>query len=661
MQWTPVEIDITSPLKKPFAGVISISAPQDELTEMTVIEPFVLTPKLPCPRRLAMKFAFAAQKCHVSILDDKGRSQWRGEYELWGGSGSSGRLTVIDEDEMLIGLAGPRRFGLMQLPDYAYCRRSDFDTGDIYVKDKLPRYLPWDWTGYASLDLLVLYNPDWQAVNPEQSKAIAEWVSNGGKLLVVLGERSLPAGGAIAGILPCEVGEKMQTTISARNFAEWDGNGAPKRTVDYWELNPKSGAKVFDKKEYGTGKSLFMAGFAGFGRVCVLAFDPSKLELRDPQLQAKFWVEHLKPLLGDGSGDTVQRGIELGKHEEDDYGGYSSSYFETGLEGRGANAVMEHLLDIPELRPISIWWVILILATLAILLGPVDYFVLKLLDRQPLTWITSAVCVVLFTLGARYGVIWLRAGPMKVRAVSVLDGVEGTSHAWNTTYSSVFAPQSDDYRFNGLLGNQWWSVISPSREEQYARSDKKVSLRRVSCTQHHGGNLPHSVPINVLSVQCFMNEARAQAMPISATVLKLADDTVTIRIENRSDRPISRGRVRFAENQEMRFGSVPAGESGEFSGDLNDSNGWEEGLDEGGGYGYGYGHVPSFANRRSSAYVARGSLQRTQAIYAYLRSGAAVVCAEYDDAAAPFGVENRKNEYSHVRLVRLVVFPKEGF
>ena len=60
MEWTPIEIGITSNLTKPFGGTVTTSAQQDDLTGMTVGHAFVLTPDLPLHLPLVIKLAFAA-------------------------------------------------------------------------------------------------------------------------------------------------------------------------------------------------------------------------------------------------------------------------------------------------------------------------------------------------------------------------------------------------------------------------------------------------------------------------------------------------------------------------------------------------------------------------------------------------------------------------
>jgi len=59
-------------------------------------------------------------------------------------------------------------------------------------------------------------------------------------------------------------------------------------------------------------------------------------------------------------------------------------HFEQDDANAGMNAVFEYLYVV--LKPLSIWWVIALLVLLAVLLGPVDYLVLKRYDKLPWTW-----------------------------------------------------------------------------------------------------------------------------------------------------------------------------------------------------------------------------------------------------------------------------------
>ena len=94
---------------------------------------------------------------------------------------------------------GQPQFGLLRLKDETACT-SPRGTGAVCVGTKVPRMMPWDWTGFVSLDLLILFDPDWTQLRSQQVKAICDWVSNGGTLLLILGQHPLPTGQPAGGL-----------------------------------------------------------------------------------------------------------------------------------------------------------------------------------------------------------------------------------------------------------------------------------------------------------------------------------------------------------------------------------------------------------------------------------------------------------------------------
>jgi hypothetical protein len=121
--------------------------------------------------------------------------------------------------------------------------------------------------------------------------------------------------------------------------------------------------------------------------------------------------------------------------------GYSDQRCRISVAQSASNRVMEHLYQLRQMRPLSIWWIILTLTALALLLGPVDYLVLKRLDKLPYTWLTNTGWILIFTVGAYYGVQWIRGGAMELRTVSVTDGVADSNCTWATCYAGLFAPR----------------------------------------------------------------------------------------------------------------------------------------------------------------------------------------------------------------------------
>lgn len=669
MEWTPVEIGISSTLTEPFAGIITVSAQQDGLNTMNINYEFVLTPDIPLHLPLVTKFAFTADKCSVRLADkDRGRTQWSQEYELWGMETNSRFITVVNENDLLIGLIGSGKFGLLRLPKQSRCM-SQMGQGGVFVGDKLPRMVPWDWTGFVPLDLLVLYDPDWNLFSSQQLKAISQWVSNGGKLLLIPSSHPLAVTNPIAQLLPFELQDAKQMTVSPEILKKFGLDGGLTEAVTGWSIVPKSEARFFEFETSDENECLFATGYSGFGRVGVLAFDPATMSDRQKENSASFWIHCIKEVLEytDAShyitvssgfrSNQISRTIQsVSDTEIVRNRPVNRNRFDIGWAQAANNAVMEFLYQ--GIRPLSIWWVILLLITLAVLLGPLDYKLLKRIDRLPLTWLTCTFWIIIFTVGAYYGVQALRAGDMELRVVSVMDGIKNSNHAWSTNYCGLFAPYSDNYQLENLQENQWWSGIAPTQEAIWQQSTK-VGGRRIYCFQHDGGNLPYSIPVNIWDVQCLLNESTMQELPFDAEV-QIQDDEVVIDIVNKSESPILRGRVLMSDNRGITFDSVPAGQSRQFSSHSHRMGIWDGySAERYGEYYYRRGRRSNITFKKEDAFFAQGCLQRTQTMSAYLTGGAAIVSVEYDQAPISFGLKDRSYKRNHIQLARLVVFPKE--
>jgi len=671
VEWTPIEVEIASTLKKPFEGVLRISARQDELNNMNLSHYFVLTPDVPLHIPLVAKLAFAADAADASITDRSGRQQWTHRIELWDYSSSAvSAITAVSEDELLIGLVGRSRFGLGQLADKVECR-SDRRSGKVYIKDKLPRMLPWDWTGYASLDALILYDPDWSELSLGQLSAISQWVNNGGRLLLVLGSHPIAADSPLIAALPLRIGDAKEINLSPDHLSLMKLESGEPQSLACWSLETLGEPQCCWTVNEVDGNPLVMMVRAGFGRVGIVVFDPGNMSAAHSFESERFWVYVLSNLIEAQQKGSDSRRPDIAQErsiaiidpsekpadQQDSYGRYS---YGISTQLAGNNAIMEYLYDIAQLRPLSIWWVILLLVILAVLIGPVDYLVLKRLDRLPLTWLTCAGWIALFTIGAYYGVRTLRAGDLQLRVISVSDGVaspttgKSSPVVWSSVYAGMFAPASDDYTLNGLSPQQWWSAIAPSQSQFYAYR-QSIDLRNVYYSQHDGGNLPFSLPVSIWTMQCLLTESPQTDMPFTAELLQ-SGNRVKLRVANLSPAPIKSGFVMTGEGRVMQFDSVAGSSSREFDGSLHHERVWSvDGRD----MGYRYNLVPGgLSLGHDAAFFAQGTLQRTNAILSYVKNGAAVVCVRYDDIPSPFSVKDPSARYEHTQLARLVIFPR---
>ena len=648
-EWIPLEINISNPkLKKELGAVAVLTAQQDGLNVLSIRQGFSLTKDDSKDLWLVTKLAFAVSDMSLEIVDQKsGRPKWRGTYNL--ASATTGtRLRSVNDSDLLIGTSGRVSGSLVRLGDNAYCEHG-YGNGRVLVAGKLQAKLPRDWSGYASLDALVLYDPDWTTIRPATSKAIVQWVRKGGRLLIVLGANPLPATHPIADLLGFRPARPTLTKLSLSTLRKWGCAHAVDTEVSCWSMAGAADAG-WDVHPIGQdGTPGFCVGWAAFGKVAVLGFNPAGIVSPSGANRrigdkpgARFWTSILAELLD-------ERKIEFGRRSTSD-----SSYpyaYEMGEGGTGINEVIEHLQSIPELRPLSIWWVILLLGTLALLLGPVDYLLLKWMGKLPLTWLTSAVWVVLFSVGAYYGVQALRAGAMQVRVVSVVDAVQGADEAWITRYSGIFAPGDDDYQLERTGKYEWWSGVSPTRGELIYGREQGIGSRRIGCLQRYGRNQPVSVPISIWTMQCLLTEGRLDALPFEATVRR-AGQQVELTLKNVCGLPIRSVYVRLGANQVARFRGVPS-DGGTFTAELSQFSGWDVDTYDAPIWAVGPDRFDP-----TKAFFAMGTIGRTRAIEARLRKGDAVVCVLYDNPPVEFGVKGRECEYDNVHVARVVVVPQ---
>jgi hypothetical protein len=678
MEWTPVEVGIGA-MKEPFSGTFTIKARQDGLNTLNVIHSFVLTPDRPLTAPLVTKFAFATDRCTLTIRNEKGRTQWEQAINLWDFSAVNRMLRVVQEQDLLIGLLGQARFGLLRLPQETACM-SDRGTGKVYLGSKVPRTAPWDWTGYASLDLLVICDLDWSLLQPQQARAIGEWISNGGTALVILGQHPLPADSPLHAFVPFDLGEPKQAQIPARVLEEWGLDSSQPQTVAAWPLSPKPNAVIARTVESSEGDCLWGVGYSGFGRMAVLAFNPAQLDEQQSGRSATFWTRQMAVVYRSqtsSAGVPSAGGRRIVLAEESQRGGSTPGGFNPNdnryqitVAQKSTNQVMEFLYQLDQMKPLSIWWIVLTLMALAVLLGPVDYLVLKRLDKLPYTWLTSTGWIVIFTVGAYFGVQWLRAGAMEVRAVSVLDGIADSNCAWATSYTGLFAPRSGDYRLAGLLPNQWWSGISPMREEVWA-FQRDTGMQQIHCLQVDGGNLPVSLPVNMWTVQPLLSEWALDRMPFTATV-EHGVGTAAVEIRNTSDSVIQRGYVLFADAC-ADLGPVRSHSTTRFDVRTRPFRSWDQMSGRtpapGGRPLRGQpmalmpgANAPRYPGRlggpAESAFLAQGCLSRTLAMHACLDSGAALVCVVFEKAPLPMDVKDRSYAVNHIQVARQLVLPK---
>jgi hypothetical protein len=164
----------------------------------------------------------------------------------------------------------------------------------------------------------------------------------------------------------------------------------------------------------------------GRGQVTVLAFAPELEPFRSWKNAPHFWAKmiDLPPaLLGEENVGTP----------------YS----------RPVDGIVGAMIDSEQARKLPVGWLLLLLVAYLVVIGPLDQYWLKRLNRQMLTWLTFPAYVVFFSLLIYYIGYRLRAGETEWSELHFLDVTPHgeTADMRGRSYGSIYSPVNARYTF----------------------------------------------------------------------------------------------------------------------------------------------------------------------------------------------------------------------
>ena len=174
---------------------------------------------------------------------------------------------------------------------------------------------------------------------------------------------------------------------------------------------------------------LAVQAMRGRGLVTVLAFSPEREPFLSWGGRAKFWMRI--------SGIPQS----MFDQQQSDYAGY--------MGGRmSSDAIFGAMIDSKQVHKLPLEWLLALLAAYLVVIGPLDQYWLKKINRQMLTWITFPCYVLLFS-GLIYWIgFHLRNGELEwneLNIVDVLDSGDATVLR-GQTYISIYSPINAHYK-----------------------------------------------------------------------------------------------------------------------------------------------------------------------------------------------------------------------
>ncbi|MCC6728730.1 MAG: tetratricopeptide repeat protein [Chthonomonadales bacterium] len=292
-----------------------------------------------------------------------------------------------------------------------------------------PETLPDSPIGYAAADAVVLGDLLPDRLTDAQWSAITDWVRGGG-LLVVCGGPDLGRlqAAAVRDLLPMSPADVRPAPrlsgLAYRYGSAPDARGAPVVT----------GALRPDATLIATQGALTLVCWRrlGSGAVAFTAFDATASAFARWPARGALWTELLLLARTDWPvGDGVRQAATSAAA-----GAYRSA--EIGrlldaLAGRQAATA-------PSVAEVGGFLLLYI-----VLLVPVNYWILKRLDRKELAWFTAIGVVALFSTGAYAVGRTVKGSSLGLRYATVLDAAPGEPEAQAYTVATIYSPEQRRY------------------------------------------------------------------------------------------------------------------------------------------------------------------------------------------------------------------------
>ncbi|HEY3860699.1 MAG TPA: hypothetical protein VGO59_02320 [Verrucomicrobiae bacterium] len=290
-----------------------------------------------------------------------------------------------------------------------------------------------------------------------QVNALMAWLQDGGHLVVGIEQLTDVNGTAwLRDLLPCTVSsignanshEALQEWArGAASYSDAAAQAKPRRQkpgaaldladsgaddvqFDAAPMSIATGQMRDGKVLIGDGGAPFaIEGIRGRGTITVLMFNAEREPFISWKNRTWFWSK----LAG------VAPGVFLNQNA-------------TVLANRlSSDGIFRAIIETKQVRKLPLGWLLALLVAYLVVIGPLDQYCLKKLNRQMLTWITFPCYVVFFSALIYFIGFHLRAGELEWNELNVVDVLPSEDHAVlrGQTYVSIYSPNNAHYQLAG--------------------------------------------------------------------------------------------------------------------------------------------------------------------------------------------------------------------
>lgn len=379
----------------------------------------------------------------------------------------------------------------------------------------------------------IVWAADSTKLSETQRRAVERWVAQGGELIVVGGPDWQARTEAFGQLLPVEQ-LAARDGVDASVLGRWVGSEPP---VDSGRLTAalgtlREGAIGLD----GSDDPLISMRGSGAGRVIYVAIDMATPAFRTWTGATAFWSR----LLPDDR-LSQQLGGPIGP-------------IDNGSTGQMNQAL--GLLPSLQMPPAELLLVVIV--GYIVLIGPVNYMVLRRIDRRELAWVTAPALVVVFSLGS-YGIgSAMKGSDIIVNRISVARTVSDGTAASISTYAGIVSPGRETYD----LTVEADALISSLNTSAFGGDPSRLPATYVV----EQGDPAHlrGLAIGVFGLQAIRAEAVLPYQPALQVEWQRTARGLSGKVTNSSDEQLTDVAV-VDHGQARRIGTLDPGGSQEFT------------------------------------------------------------------------------------------------
>lgn len=437
-QWTPVEVTLLGGSKST-TGLVSITTPDGDGVPFTVLaidgQPTQVLSGQTSTALLNVRLGSIETELTVRYKYDGGDVSRKFTTSSIGEPNSI--PAPFDTSQEIIVSLGPS-IGV----DEAAKLSGEGYGGDSIAELIDASQLPTRWFGYSGVDYLVLTTskPEiYRSLVPGNARhtALLQWIEMGGRVILCVGANApevLAEDAPLAGLLD----GRFERMVTRQGFQA----GEVGTTLESYseKREPIRGLALADE----TQAELSIPLIEDFDGVAVLRQGELPLVIRSARGFGTVTLVtldlDLAPFAGwESRGQVVNKLMrkppEINIEDASNAGmiGYSSD-----LTGQLRNG----LEKFEGVRLVPFWIVALLVIVYILLIGPVDYFIVKkLFKRMELTWITFPLMVLIVSVGAYFLAFWLKGDELRVNQVDVVDVELETGLVRGTSWMNTFSPR----------------------------------------------------------------------------------------------------------------------------------------------------------------------------------------------------------------------------